>query len=298
MPEKYKKFLEKHKTKLIVLMLAFFVLDAALWRGVFAGSGASDLHLYFLDVGQGDSELIELPAPIGGQAGSVQVLVDGGPANSKALAALGDILAPTDRYIDLVILSHAESDHFGGLIDILKRYQVGAFIWNGRPGSAGAYGDLMRSVEASGARVLVLGAGDAIRYGSSKFNVLSPTPAFLAGTEMNNTSFVLQLAAQDITALFMGDIGEKVEAALASRVGRVEILKVAHHGSKFSSTAPFLAAVRPLLAGIEVGENNYGHPAPETLARLAAVGAKIFRTDKNGTVEVIADEEGIKVFAR
>lgn len=291
MPSTLEKKLEKHKTKIIILVLALVILDAVVWWNIVADAASDDLRLHFLDVGQGDSELIALP-------GDVQMLVDGGPPAGRVLAALGDILSPTDRYIDLVVLSHAETDHFGGLIEVLKRYRVGAFIWNGRSGTARAFQDLMRAVEDSGARVVVLGAGDAIRYGTSRIDVLSPTPALLAGTIVNDTAFTLRLASEGATALFTGDIGPKVEELLAPLLRHIDVLKVAHHGSKFSSTQGFLDAVRPALAVIEVGKNSYGHPTPDVLARLAAVGARVFRTDRDGTVEVVADGEGLRVFTQ
>jgi competence protein ComEC len=156
----------------------------------------------------------------------------------------------------------------------------------------------MRAVEASGARVIVLGAGDAIRYGESRADILFPTPEFLAGKEMNDTALAFRLASGGARVLFTGDMGPSVEGFLAPLLSRVDVLKVAHHGSKFSSTQGFLDIVRPLLAAIEVGENGYGHPSPDVLARLQKIGARVFRTDRDGTVEVVADGTGIKVFAR
>jgi competence protein ComEC len=286
----WEKIWQKHRTKLVVLVLALLALDAEIWFRIANERGEESLRTHFLDVGQGDSELIELP-------GSVQILVDGGPANGRALAVLGGVLAPEDRYLDIVVLSHSESDHFGGLIDILRRYRVGAFVWNGVPGTAGAYADLMKAVRESGARVAVVGAGDAIVNGDSRIDVISPAQNISSNTDTNDTSLVIRVTAGATRALFTGDIGPKVEAALAPVVGRADILKVSHHGSKFSTSESFLEAVRPLVAGIEVGENNYGHPAPETLARLVAAGAQVFRTDRNSTVEVVSDGGRLRVFA-
>ncbi len=132
----------------------------------------------------------------------------------------------------------------------------------------------------------------------SRIDVLSPTPELAQGTVMNDAAFTLKLAGKGMTALFTGDIGARVESALAPVVGAVDVLKVAHHGSKFSSTASFLDAVRPRLAVIEVGKNRYGHPTPDVLTRLAAVGARILRTDRDGTIEVVADGRRLRIFAK
>jgi len=116
--------------------------------------------------------------------------------------------------------------------------------------------------------------------------------------ELNDTSVVALLVWRDFSALFTGDITSNVEQRLKQTVGRLTVLKVAHHGSKFASDAGFLAAVKPRYAVIEVGKNNYGHPTQEALSRLAAAGAKIFRTDLNGPVSFSFSDGIVKINAR
>src|SRR3989344_5226187 len=140
MRENALKWLEKHKNKVIVFLVALVILDFFVWQRILVSAFCDDdLKLYFLDVGQGDSEFVVLP-------GGVKVLIDGGPPNGRVLGALDGILSPTERYIDLVIMSHSQLDHFGGLIDVLGRYKVGAFLWNGRDGTTEAFENLKRTL--------------------------------------------------------------------------------------------------------------------------------------------------------
>jgi len=282
----------KHRSTVLVFLVALVVLDIIVWSQIAVYiRDQSLLRLYFLNVGQGDSELVVLP-------GGAKLLVDGGPPNGQVLLALANILPPMDRYIDLVVLSHPQTDHFGGLIDIVRRYRVGMFISTGISNAVPGYTDLMRALDEYGIPRTVLAAGDSIQYGDSRIDVLSPTPAFLSATDVNETTLALRVAANNITALFTGDANADVEHELAQDTGPIDVLKVSHHGSKFSSTKEFLDALRPEIAVIEVGKNSYGHPTAQVLGRLADIGARIFRTDQQGTVEIIADGMGMRVFAK
>ncbi len=289
-------WLKKHKNKVIILSAAALVLNFLIWAQIFTDHLViPDLKIYFLDVGQGDSGFVELPgfdsAPFGS---GIQILIDGGPPNGKALNELGRILKLGDRYIDLVVLTHPQLDHFGGLIEVLKRYKVGALIWNGLEGKSTAFQDFKKAVRESGAQEIILMAGDRIRYGRNEILVLSPDENFLHAQNLNDTSLVLELRSKNSKTLFTGDISFKVETNLLT--SNVDILKVAHHGSRFSSAASFLEAVKPKVAVIGVGKNSYGHPTAQVLERLANAGAQIFRTDLDGTVKLVIDGENIKVF--
>ncbi|MBI2592814.1 MAG: hypothetical protein HYW37_01460 [Candidatus Colwellbacteria bacterium] len=132
------------------------------WYWIFNGSTPSDLNLYFLDVGQGDSELLKLP-------GGVKVLIDGGPGKA-VLGELARALPATERYIDLVMLSHPQLDHFTGLISVMERYKIGAFIYNGREGETTAWRDLKRVLEEKKINVLILAEGDKIKYSGTEFD--------------------------------------------------------------------------------------------------------------------------------
>ncbi|MDP3947838.1 MAG: MBL fold metallo-hydrolase, partial [bacterium] len=255
----------------------------------------------FLDVGQGDASLITLPSGphtktfgVGAGWHTVQILIDGGPSTA-ILPALEAVMPKGDRSIDLVLLTHPQLDHFGGLIDVMKRYRVGAFIWNGRAGTIGEWNDLIRAVEEAGVPAVVLGKGGAIRFGSRALAVLHPDRSGLVSGELNDSSLVVRLEADGIRALFTGDIGANIERRLSPDELVADILKVPHHGSKYSSSKEFLERVKPKAAFVEVGKNNYGHPTEEALTRLAEAGSRIFRTDRDGTV--VLRWSGGKLFA-
>lgn len=278
------------------LYLALLVLIAGnifVWQVIVFGGRTENLELYFLDVGQGDSQLISLP---GLRAGGVQVLIDGGP-NAKVLNGLSKALLPQDRYIDLLVVSHPQLDHFGGLIDVLKNYRVGAVIDNGRKGMSKAYADFEKAIQDSGARHITLVEGDKIRYRDAVFSVFSPNRKNLASKELNDTALVMMLEKSGLRALYTGDIGADLEKELAKKYDlSAQILKVSHHGSKFSSNLDFLKSVQPRIAVIGVGKNTYGHPTKEALGRLASVNALVLRTDRDKTVKMIFNGKNLEVY--
>ncbi|HXF43915.1 MAG TPA: MBL fold metallo-hydrolase [Candidatus Paceibacterota bacterium] len=279
-----------HRNKIIIILAALVVLDFLVFLQIGrAGTEKNDLKIYFLSVGQGDSELVELP-------GGVRILIDGGPPNGRVLEELAKVMPVGNRYIDLVMMSHPQLDHFGGLVEVLKRYKVGAFLTNGREGEISAFADLKRVLDGNSIKTVSLSAGDVIRHGESRFDVLSPSLALIASKELNDTSIVAELSSKDSKILFTGDINADVEEKIAASVGNLDILKVAHHGSKFSSSANFLAAISPAVAVIEVGKNSYGHPTKEALERIGGAGARIFRTDLDGTVKFLIGDGNIRIF--
>ncbi len=268
-------------------LLLGFLLAANLvaWQSVFLIHNSSFLIpvFYFLDVGQGDAQLIDF--------GQVQILIDGGP-DARVLGQLEKILQPTDRYLDLVILTHPQLDHFGGLIDVLERYQVGKFIDNGREGTARAYKNL---AEAD----LVLAEGDKIRYQDYEIKILNPSPANINSRELNDTSIVAWLEGPAVKILYTADIGFEVEEKIRKKYKlAADILKVPHHGSKNSSGSKFLNEVNPAVAVIGVGKNSYGHPNPKALERLGQVGAAIYTTLDNGLIKLAVDKNrNLNVFS-
>ena len=289
----YKMFNRNH---FVIFLVFLVVFDLVVWKAVVLNRPNSGTEIYFLEVGQGDSELIVLP-------GGVKVMIDAG-SGDKAAGELSSILRPTDNYIDLAIVSHPEADHFNGFIDIFKRYQVGALIYNGRPGAAQSWKELAKVAEENKISAIVLGQGDKIKYGEDFFEIFSPNADFLQSKEANDSSLVIKFTdnigeEKAARVLFTGDIGKKVEKYLANNFDiSADILKVPHHGSKYSSSEEFLAAVRPKISSIEVGKNSYGHPTSEVLNRLASIGSQIFRADQNGTVKIAISENEINIFKK
>lgn len=289
---------EKRRRWILLAIAALALLDVLVWQRVVAARITGQLELHFLDVGQGDSQLILLPAP-GGRGKSVSVLIDGGQPNGRAVRELARLLPAGGRRIDLVIMTHPQLDHFGGLIEVLKTYEVGAFVGTGRKGTASAYEELRKTILDRQVPYVRVSEGDRIRYRDSTLAVLRPSSDQLESAELNNTSIVAILEHGEVRALFTGDIGAADEQNLLARGAdvRAQVLKVAHHGSRFSSSAPFLEAVRPAVAVIEVGKNSYGHPTPQAMDRLEAAGARVLRTDRDGTVSIIARDGSLEVFA-
>ena len=269
------KELEILKKPLFWLILILILL----WGAVFSLPD-KQLHLVFCDVGQGDAILISYL--------QTQVLIDGGPDN-KILGCLSKNIPFWDRKIEIVVLTHPEEDHFGGLIDVFKRYNVRYFVSNGLIKSSASFKELEQSRRSKKVLPLTVKTGDKIKIGSLQFLFLWPEKDYLKTDDFNDSSVVLKLVYGDFEALFAGDISEKVEKLLDLPTGGVEILKVAHHGSKFSTSEEFLRKIKPKLAIISVGKNRFGHPTPEVLERLNQAGIRVLRTDQQGEIEIVSN---------
>jgi len=280
------------KNLIFIILLFLIVFDFFIWAEIIFGGPNKNTELYFLNVGQGDGELVVWP-------NNVKTLIDAGPTN-KAAAEFSYLFSPFNRYIDLVILTHPELDHFGGLIDIMKRYQIGAFIFNGETKDSNGFNDLEKIIQENKIKTIILFEGDKIKYLENYFDVLSPSKNLSSG-DTNENGLVLKLTSQNLKALFTADIGEKTEKDLIRKYGnylKADILKVAHHGSKFSSSENFLAMVSPKISIFEVGKNSYGHPNNGVIERLKNLGSKIFRTDENGTIKISVDSGKINIYGK
>lgn len=258
--------------------------------------GSGGLKVYFIDVGQGDAEYIELPD-------GRNVLIDGGPANRNGGPA--DTSHPANdpplahfllqkgvKKIDFVVLTHPHADHYVGLKYVFSRLPVGNFF-DTRKDNTGTEDDAVRALAAKipGINVSYPAPGDLLDWGPGvQVKVINSCPDAAASADIspNNCSLAFRLAYRDSSFLFTGDMEAKVEALAVARFGaelKSDVLKVGHHGSAGASSAAFLKAVSPKLAFIEVGVNNsYGHPKQQALARLQAAGAAVYRTDLGGTL--------------
>jgi beta-lactamase superfamily II metal-dependent hydrolase len=283
-----------NKSISLVLLCVLVAIDASVWFRIFAGAPQDAAVIHFLDVGQGDAILLELE-------GGVKILTDAGPT-AAVVESLERVLPHGQRYIDLAIITHPETDHFKGFNDVLDSYRVGAFITNGRgrESDVAAWKELLQKIGEKRVPLIVLGEGDGIRYKSNRVDILSPNPQLVGSSELNDAGLVQKVRTREFSALLTADIGFKIEEYLLARYDlSADILKAGHHGSKYSSGAAFLRAVGPSVVVVSAGaRNSYGHPAPDALARLSAVGATTFRTDRSGNVTVRrAREEGeLKVF--
>jgi competence protein ComEC len=282
----------KKFSALFIVLIALFMFDIFCWFSVASGWPVSAARVYFLDVGQGDSELMVFP-------NGITMMTDAGPTDA-VLGSLGKAL-PGKQYIDLALITHPQADHFNGYNFVLDHYGVGAFLYNGRdddPGVA-AWTDLKNKIAAKHIPLITLAAGDSIHCGNDEVDILSPDAEFADSAELNDTGLVEMIKTENFRALFTADIGFNVEdwLVMSAKDIRADILKVPHHGSKYSSGDAFLRAVDPSVAVIEVGTKNvYGQPGAATLARLASsTRAEVFRTDQNGTVEIRYDSGKLRV---
>ncbi len=254
-----------------------------------------NLRVSFLDVGQGDSILI--------QKGSRQVLVDGGPYSQAVNLALGEKMPFWDRNIDMVVLTHPSADHITGLIEVLKRYRVEQAIYPETDFKSGIYDEWLRLVKEKETEFTVARAGQRIKLGGAiVIDILNPQGTPLTGTQsdIDNNGMVLRIETGEISFLLTADIMQEAEMEMVyNRAGlKSTVLKVAHHGSSTSTSGVFLSVVNPRIAVIQVGADNpFGHPKDEVLNKLeATLGEEnIYRTDEDGTVEFITDGEKLWV---
>lgn len=249
-------------------------------------SAGPGLNVYFLNVGQGDAIYIELP-------GGKNALIDGGPSGSASGPLAAFLKAKNVTHLDNLVLTHPHSDHYNGLNYVLGSVKVENF-YDTRLDNTGATADeaIRAKVAELGINTVYPAAGDYLNWSEPvQVKVLSSCSQPMSSKQsntVNNCSIVMRLAYNGTSVLFTGDMQNDAEAALVAKYGaelKSDVLKVGHHGSKYSSTDPFLAAVKPSKAYIEVGKNNYGHPTQDALDRLVKSGAQIFRTDLDDTQE-------------
>ena len=275
---------------LIIAVSVIYLVAATL------GGSDGKLHVYFFDVGQGDSTLLVTPR-------GRRILVDGGPDIGGATRALAGPLAPWQRRLDLVALTHLDADHSRGLLKVLETYRVDHVLVGAEDPDNPLYPQWQRTVELGEHKVTRLSAGQTLTLEAGlTLEVLHPPAVPLRGPvwDSNNNSLTLRLVYGDLSFLLAGDIEQEAERYLMRRAQAGEnrpelasqVLKVAHHGSKSSTTAAFLEAVNPRWVVISAGADNpYGHPHPSVVARLeAAVGKDaIYQTALQGTIAFSTD---------
>ena len=247
------------------------------------------LHVAFLDVGQGDGILITSPK-------GRQILVDGGPGPGAITSALSKEMPFWDHDIDLIVLTHADIDHIGGLPAVLERYEVHVWLDNGAVSDTDVYRRCRTLLQEAGVYRHVVQAGSRLDMEDGlSLEVLHPDSvgSMDAAADSNDSSVVLRLGWRQASFLLTGDLEAEGEVRLmqSGRPVSADVLKVSHHGSHGASMQGFLDEVAPSFAVISAGKDNtYGHPDPAVLERLAQLPeTKILRTDEQGTVEFVTD---------
>jgi competence protein ComEC len=252
---------------------------------------AAPLAVYFLEVGHGDATVITTP---GGKC----VLIDAAGGRKGGTAVLSFMAKKGIKRIDTIVMSHADGDHIGGMPAVLESpLDVGEFIDPGYPHTTGLYARVLKIVRGhAGTRYRTAKAGDMLDWGKElTVRVVSPSAS---PRSTNDSSLVVQLHYGKVAFLFTGDAGSAAEKRMATRSGkglRSQILKVAHHGSKSSSSGPFLRAVTPEIAIVSTDSTSPDGPYVETIDRLHAAGAKVYQTGRYGMITVESDGMGYRV---
>jgi len=270
------------------------VLVATTFRDVVTLDDCRCLTVFFLDVGQGDAAVLRTPH-------DRWLVIDGGPRTPDRDAGR-QVVVPFLRgqgvgRVAVVVATHGDADHLGGLPAVVEAFDPELVLEPGEPLGRPLYLEFLAGVEASGARWHAARAGDRVEVDGVALEVLSPDSLWLRlPLDVNEHGVVLRVRYGAVRLLFQADAGLPVEGRLAGTVGRVELLKVGHHGSKTATSDEWLDELAPREAVISVGRNNhYGHPAPEVLERLARHGVTVFRTDRSGTITFSTDGQGERV---
>jgi len=266
-----------------------------------------NFHLIFCDVGQGDAILMSW--------GKTQILVDGG-ADDRVLNCLGEHMPFWDRELEMVILTHPEKDHGGGLISVVERYEVSYFVWGILGSPAAFYQKLLVAISKENPHLINPWQGDELTIEGVKIKFYWPDKDWVVqqlsvktedltnfgiperglicqniSGSPNDFSLVFKISFGDFDVLLTGDADQKIQPEILTTTSfpQVDVLKVAHHGSKYAFLDEVLSQVRPKLGVICVGENPWGHPTQILLDQLNHFRMAVRRTDKDGTVEVISD---------
>lgn len=270
------------------VLFGLFLSTIFLWQEVEKFSD-NNLKVYFFNVGQGDAAYIRTPD-------QQDILIDGGP-DATILSKLGEVMPFFDRKIEMIILSHPQADHMSGLIDVIDRYDIGKIIWTKVQCQTGICQEWRRKISEKNISQEKVITGEVINFGKISINFFYPFSDFenKKVKDLNDSTIVAQIVYQNNSFLFTGDIDQDIEKTLvANFILKSDVLKVAHHGSRFSSSLIFLAATNPKYAVISVGKNNYGHPAPQTLQNLKNQKINFFRTDQDGDIKCKGDGKKVK----
>ena len=261
------------------------------WYAVAAEVRGGKLTVAMLDIGQGDGIFIESPT-------GIQVMIDGGP-NGGVLRELGRVMPFYDRSLDLLIVSNPDKDHFGGFLDILRAYRVGAVMEPGTVGASAEYKGLEELIQKEPAPRILAARGEKVHLGGGAVLEILFPDRDVSGVSTNDGSIIARLSYGETSILFTGDAPQNIEHYLVSLDGtrlKSDVLKVGHHGSRTSTSVEFVGVIAPSMAIISDGKSNsYGHPHQETLDTLAQFSVPVHRTDLEGTIILQSDGETIRI---
>lgn len=277
----------------LVAVLGLAVFCAGVWSVVYAQTPTASGVLTFavLDIGQGDALFIEGPT-------GIQIMVDAGPHDGSAVRELSKVMPLGDRTLDAVIETHPDADHMGGFVDVLARYEVGAFIEPGIIKHNATIDTMEKEVDDQHIARIIARRGMRLDLGSgAHLDILYPDADVTNyGNKTNDGSIVARLVYGKTAVLLTGDAPISVENRLmqiaTSGELQSDVLKVGHHGSQYSTGDAFVQAVSPQTAVVSVGAHNtYGHPTKRVLDTLASHSVSVLRTDQSGTLRCVSNAE-------
>ena len=273
--------------RILSLILALSLILGACSYAPEQTDGSEALEVHFIDVGQADAALL--------LCGDEAMLIDGGNADDSSLI-YSYLKNNGIDYLDYVIATHPHEDHIGGLSGALSYADVGKVLSPVADSDNSHFEKLMKKARECGAEIEVPQIGECFALGDAEVEIIGPVRTDYE--DINNVSLVLRVVYGETAFLFTGDAERESEQDILA-LGRevsADVLKVGHHGSRDSSTYPFLNAVMPKYAVISVGkDNSYGHPTEEALSRLSDAGAEILRTDEKGDIICISDGETVEM---
>lgn len=253
-----------------------------------------EFTISFIDVGQGDSMLISTPK-------GKRILVDGGGTRDSENFDVGRqtlipyLLNKGITKLDYIVISHFDSDHATGVAQILGKIDVSSIILTRQLEENDIYRHILSIAKEKKIKLIYVKEGDVLKIGGIKISIIHPENKLMINNPMNNNSIVCKVEYNSFSMLLTGDIEmEAEELILRKNINlKADVLKVAHHGSKTSTTGEFLKAINPKVALIGVGKNNnFGHPSNEVIQRLKENGTRIYRTDENGEISITVNKKG------
>lgn len=282
-----------NKEYIALLVLIIFVIGILFLY--FAQSHTNNLKVAFLDIGQGDSIYIEAP-------NGAQMLIDGG-RGAKVLGELSRLMPFGDRSIDVVVATHPDADHIGGLVNVLDYYEVENFIESGASSQSKVFQNLESKIEKEKSKRLLGRAGTKVMLDEERgiyFEILYPDAKSVSHWDTNDASIVGKLVYGDTSVLLTGDSPLEKELYLVRtypEILDVDILKLGHHGSRTSSSENFLRSTTPSVAIISAGlDNQYGHPHKEVLDKLKFLKIPYLATYDKGTI--ICTSDSLKIVCK
>jgi len=272
-------------------LVFLLLLNIIIWSEIISFGLRDDLKLVFLDVGQGDAIFVET------KSGN-QVLIDGG-ANDKVLRELSGLMSFFDKSIDIIIATHPDSDHIGGLVGVLDRFRSKIFLESGSKSQTLIYESLEDALNKNKTKRIIVRRGMVFDLGDDVFLKILFPDRDVSGLDPNTASIIVKIEHKDISFLLTGDSPKSIENYLVSVDGKnlkSDVLKAGHHGSKTSTSLSFLEFASPIYSIISAGEGNrYKHPHQEVIDRLNDFGTDIYETSKLGSIVFSSDGKNIEV---